>query len=173
LILRVEPLDRSHDRSQFLSGDDTLDEWFRQKAGQDERRNLARVFVAIDSALGIVGFYSLSSFKLELTELPDEISRKLPRYDGVPAALIGRLVRDVRVKGQGIGKFLVVDALQRVLGAAKALAVFAIVVDAKDTSAGTFYQRIGFRPFPLRPLRLFILASSAANALDQSRSPGP
>lgn len=173
MILRVEPLDGSHDRSQFSSGDGALDEWFRQRAGQDERRNFARVFVAVDSELGIVGFYSLSSFRLELAELPEEIARKLPRYDGVPAALIGRLARDVRVRGQGMGKFLVIDALQRVLGAAKTLAVFAIVVDAKDESAAAFYQRIGFRRFPLRLLRLFILASLAAGALERSQPSRP
>lgn len=71
-----------------------------------------------------------------------------------------------------MGEFLVIDALQRLLGAAKTLAVFAIVVDAKGESAAAFYQRMGFRPFPLRPLRLFMLASLAASALEQSQALG-
>ena len=161
----LEPLGKEHDRSKFSCGEAELDEWFRRRAGQDERRNIARVFVAVDSELGVVGFYSLSSFKLDFDDLPDVIALKLPRYDGIPAAPIGRLARDIRVRGKGVGDLLVADAVRRILSAAQSLAVFAIMVDAKDERAATFYERLGFRSFPLRPNRLFLLASSAATAL--------
>jgi len=42
-----------------------------------------------------------------------------------------------------------------------------IVVDAKDERAATFYEGLGFRRFPLRPNRLFLLASSAVTALER------
>lgn len=168
MALVFEALGKQHDRSQFSCGQGELDAWFRQRAGQDERRNVARVFVAVDSDLGVVGFYSLSAFKLDLGDMPEELARKLPRYnDGVPAALIGRLARDVRVRGKGIGELLVADAVRRILGAAQALAVLAIVVDAKNEQAASFYEGLGFRRFPLRPNRLFLLASSAASALER------
>jgi len=96
------------------------------------------VFVAVDSELGVVGFYSLSSFMLEFRDLPEVLARKLPRYDAVPAALIGQLARDNRVRGKGVGELLVADAVRRILGAARSLAVFAIMVDAKDERAATF-----------------------------------
>jgi GNAT superfamily N-acetyltransferase len=163
----IEPLDKRHDRTAFSCGQAELDDWFRRRASQDERRNIARVFVASDDSLGVIGFYSLSSFTLGLTDLPDEIARKLPRYDAIPAALIGRLARDVRVRGRGIGELLLADAVRRILAAASTLAVFAIVVDAKDASAAAFYQEFGFRAFPLRPDRLFLLASSAAAAIEK------
>jgi ribosomal protein S18 acetylase RimI-like enzyme len=163
----LEPLGKQHDRSRFSCGEAELDEWFRRRAGQDERRNIARVFVAVDSELGVVGFYSLSSFKLDFDDLPDVIARKLPRYDGIPAAPIGRLARDIRVRGKGVGDLLVADAVRRILSAAQSLAVFAIMVDAKDERAATFYEGFGFRRFPLRPSRLFLLASSAATALER------
>lgn len=148
-----------------------LDEWFRRRAGQDDRRNIARVFVAVDSELGVVGFYSLGSFKLDLDDLPEEIARKLPRYDGIPAALIGRLARDVRVRGKAVGELLVADALRRILSATQSLAVFAVVVDAKDERAAVFYERFGFRRFPLRSNRLFLLTSTIANALQKVTMP--
>lgn len=163
----LEPLGKRHDRSKFACGEAELDDWFRRRAGQDERRNIARVFVAVDSELGVIGFYSLSSFKLEVDDLPEEIARKLPRYDGIPAALIGRLARDSRVRGKGVGELLVADAVRRILSAAQSLAVFAIMVDAKDERAATFYEGFGFRRFPLRPNRLFLLASSAVKALER------
>lgn len=162
--LVIEPLGK-HDRSKFSCGQPDLDSWFRLRASQDEKRNIARVFVAVDADLGVVGFYSLSSLSLSLENLPEEVARKLPRYDAIPAALIGRLARDERVRGQGVGELLLADAIYRILGAGRSLAVFAIVVDAKDERAVDFYKAFGFRPFPLRPRRLFLLTSTAAAGL--------
>src|SRR6202035_2589275 len=142
-------------------GQTELDDWFRRRASQNERRNVARVFVATDDALGLVGFYSLSSFTLAFEDLPEEIARKLPRYDSIPAALIGRLARDERARERGLGELLLADAVRRILTAGRSLAVFAIVVDAKDAHARAFYEGFGFRPFPLHPNRLFLLTSSA------------
>ena len=168
MILGIEPLGKQHDRGAFSSGRPEIDDWFRRRAGQDERRNGARVFVVVDDRLGIVGFYSLSSYTLALDDLLEDLARKPPRYDAVPAARIGRLARDARVRGQGVGEVLLADAVRRILGAARSVAVFAIVVDAKDDSAAAFYRRFGFQPFPLQPRRLFLLTSTALAALDRS-----
>lgn len=162
-----EALRSGHYRTGFSCGDADLDDWFRRRAGQDERRNLARVFVAADDALGVVGFYSLSSFTLGLADLPEVLARKLPRYDAIPAALIGRLARDERVRGQGVGELLLADAVRRILGVGRTLAVFAIVVDAKDARAAGFYGGFGFRGFPLHPQRLFLLTSAAEAAVEK------
>jgi GNAT superfamily N-acetyltransferase len=168
LGVAIEPLTGRHDRARFSSGQPDLDDWFPRRAGQDEKRDVARVFVAVDDALGIVGFYSLSSYTLALAELPAEIAKKLPRYDAIPAALVGRLARDLRARGRGIGELLLADAVRRVLGAGRALAVFAIVVDAKDDDAADFYRSFGFRSFPGRPLRLFLPSSVAAAGLQRT-----
>lgn len=162
----IEPLG-GHARTSFSSGQPALDAWFRRQAGQDERRNIARVFVAVDAALGVVGFYSLSTFTLALDDLPESLARKLPRYDAIPAALVGRLARDGRVRGQGVGGLLLADAVRRILGARRSVAVFAIVVDAKDDRAIAFYRAFGFTPFPSRPNRLFLPASTALAALER------
>lgn len=167
MALSIEPLGKRHDRAAFSCGETELDDWFRHRATQDEKRNIARVFVARDSELGVIGFYSLSTFTLSLSDLPEEIARKLPRYGAIPAALIGRLARDERVRGKKIGELLLADAVRRILGAARSLAVFAIVVDAKNARAADFYTAYGFKRFPLRPDRLFLLASTAAAGLQK------
>ena len=163
----IEPLGKRHDRTNFTCDRQELDDWFRQRASQDDKRNVARVFVAVDDELGVVGFYSLSSFTLSLEDLPGKIGHKLPRYDAVPAALIGRLARDKRMRGRGIGELLLADAIRRVLSAGRSVAVFAIVVDAKNKRAVSFYRNFGFRVFPNRPQRLFLLASTAAAAIEK------
>jgi GNAT superfamily N-acetyltransferase len=165
LTIVIQPLGRRHDRAAFSCGQPVLDDWFRRRAGQDEKRNVARVFVAVDDQHDVVGFYSLSSFTLTIDGLPQDVARKLPRYDAIPAALIGRLARDQRVRGQGIGGLLLADAIRRILSASRSLAIFAIIVDAKDDRAVAFYEDFGFRRFPARPARLFLLTSTAVEAL--------
>lgn len=165
MAVAIEPLGRHRDRASFSCGNADLDDWFRRRAGQDDRRDVARVFVAVDSERGIVGFYSLNAFTLSVADLPADIGRGLPRYGAIPAALIGRLARDERARGQGIGELLLADAIRRVLGAGRSLTVFAIVVEAKDQRAAQFYASFGFQPFPSRPLRLFLPTATAVAAL--------
>jgi len=167
VIASIEPLG-AHDRRAFSCGVAALDDWFRHREGQDQKRNIARVFVAIDDRLGVVGFYSLSSFTLSIADLPGEHVKRLPRYDLIPAALIGRLARDERARGQGVGDLLLADAIQRVLSASETLAAFAIVVEAKDEKAVSFYRQFGFESFPSRPLRLFMPASRALAAIERA-----
>lgn len=163
LRLRFEPLARHHDRSAFCSGEAALDDWFQKRAGQDDRRNVARVFVALDGKK-IAGFYSLGAFSFGLDDLPREQSTKLPRYDAIPAALIGRLARDEHYRGKGVGELLLADAIHRALFAAQSLAIHAIAVDAKNEAVLDFYLTYGFIPFPLNPDRLFVTAAKAAAA---------
>jgi GNAT superfamily N-acetyltransferase len=167
MIKAIEPLGKQ-DRAAFSCGVAALDDWFRLRAGQDEKRKVARVFVAIDYQDAIVGFYSLSSFTLAIADLPPGHGKRLPRYDAIPAALIGRLARDEKVRGEGVGELLLADAIRRVIGAARSLAVFAIVVEAIDEKAVAFYRDFGFTPFPNRPHRLFMPASEAAEAVSRA-----
>ena len=162
--IRIEALSRKHERTGFRCGESALDKWFEVQAGQDERRNIARVFVALDSD-GIVGFYSLSMFTLALDDVPTRLSRKLPNYQAIPAALIGRLARHERARGWGIGELLVADAISRVLNAAATVAAYAIVVDAKNDCAVSFYESFGFVVFPSRKNRLFLLCDVARKAV--------
>jgi ribosomal protein S18 acetylase RimI-like enzyme len=168
VTIRFESLSKKHDRSTFECAVPALDDWFRSRASQDERRNIARLFVALDDH-GIVGFYSLSMFTLALEDLPPELAGKLPRYRALPAALIGRLARHVRARGQGAGELLLADAVTRILGAAQSVAAFAIVVEAKDDAAIAFYRTFGFVQFPSTPNRLFLLAQTAAAGLESAR----
>jgi predicted GNAT family N-acyltransferase len=93
------------------------------------------------------------------------LGRKLPKYDAIPAALIGRLARHERAKGADVGELLVADAVKRVLAASESVAAYAIVVDAKDDRGRQFYASHGFISLPSPPNRLFLLTETALAAL--------
>ncbi|MDE2791941.1 MAG: GNAT family N-acetyltransferase [Paracoccaceae bacterium] len=154
--LTVEALAPHHDRASFSCGEPSLDRYIRRQASQDARRRVARVFVAAGNPPGrIAGYYTLSAASFEKDDLPAEIAGRLPHYP-VPAAVIGRLAVDLHSQGSGLGEFLLLDAVRRVIRAGDTLGVYAIVVDALDDRAGGFYERYGFMPFPSRALRLFL-----------------
>ena len=66
----------------------------------------------------------------------------------------GREVR--RFRGQGLGARLLMDALYRSLRSSNQVASAAVVVDAKDASAETFYKKYGFIALPNVARRLFL-----------------
>ena len=151
--LRVEALGPHHNRSSFDSGVEALDRYLRTQAGQEARKNIAAPFVLVlpDGAVG--GYYTLSSTAVKLSELPADVTRRLPRYPLVPATLLGRLAVDLRYRGKGFGRFLLADALHRAVRSE--IASFAVVVDAKDEAARRFYERESFLPLLDQPMRLY------------------
>jgi predicted GNAT family N-acyltransferase len=93
---------------------------------------------------------------IETTQLPEEITKRLPRYNALPAMLIGRLAVDQHYRGRRLGEYLLVNALRRCLKLSQEIAAMAVLVDAKDEGAVRFYERYGFRRFEDRPFRLYM-----------------
>jgi GNAT superfamily N-acetyltransferase len=139
-----------------------LDAYLQRQATQDVRRRIAQVFVAVGDA-DIAGYYSLSAASFDRKDLPAEMAKRLPRYL-VRAAILGRLAVDRPYQGRKLGTFLMLDATDRVLQASAAMAVYALIVDAKSDDAMRFYERFGFRRFPASPRRLFLPLESFVKA---------
>jgi uncharacterized protein (DUF1778 family) len=80
------------DLTVFSSGEEPLDRYLRQQAGQDMARSLAAGFVLRDGETGrVAGYYTLSAPSVEPTDFPSDVLRK-PPGSSIPTALIGRLV---------------------------------------------------------------------------------
>lgn len=167
-----EPLATHHDRASFQCGVPELDSYLQTQASQDVRRKVAAVYVLVDRSApaAIVGYYTLSSFAVETSDMPEEIQKKLPRYPLTPATLVGRLARDLRFPG--IGGHLLVDALRRVLLHAGQVASAAVVVDVKNEAARKFYLKYGFLAFRQNSERLF-LPMKAIQTLECLQFPPP
>ncbi len=153
---RSEPLGQ-HDRSAFSCGVPTLDSYFHERAGQDQKRKLAAPYVLVENDSGtIVGYYTLSSCSIQPANLPTTMTRRLPRYQEYPAILIGRPALDRRFQGRKLGRRLLFDALHRCLVLSSQLGAVAVVVDAKDATARAFYEHVGFIPLESHDLKLYV-----------------
>lgn len=150
----LTPLDTGHNRTSFNSESEPLNRYLKEQVTQDIRRRVAACFVALADKQRIAGYYTLASASLPLVDLPPSIGKKLPRYPSVPAVRMGRLAVDHAYQGQGLGGALLADAVYR--AASAEIAAFAMVVDAKDSSAASFYQHHGFIALPDSPLTLFL-----------------
>jgi GNAT superfamily N-acetyltransferase len=153
---RIEPLRPDHDRSDFDCGEESLNRFLREFAGQHARKDMSRTYVAIPAgARTIVGYYCLSSGSISFETLPLDAARRLPRHP-IPTAHLGRLAVDRRHQGRGLGERLLVDALQRVLDAADRIGIHAVTVHALNDRARSFYLSYGFIPLADDPGHLFL-----------------
>ena len=159
----IEPLGPSHDRAGFTSGVAPLDRYLREQATQDIRRRVTACYVALEApGAKIAGYYTLAAGGVPLTDLPESLAKRLPRYPSVPVARLGRLAVDQAYRGRKLGSALLWDAGMRALRSE--IAVFALVVDAKDEPAEAFYRHHGFVALGSQPGQLVLPLATFAEA---------
>lgn len=143
MAFRLEVLRAEHDRKAFSCGVEPLDRYFCEQATQDIRRRVSACYVAIDEATSaIAGYYTLAAGGVPLDEMPSQLAKRLPRYASVPVVRMGRLAVDQHYRGKKLGAALLWDAVLR--ATRSEIVAFALVVDAKDTTAADFYRHHGF-----------------------------
>lgn len=143
---RIEVLESRHDRRELLCGVSALDRYFREQVTQDVRRRATACYVAVETATDkVAGYYTLAAGGVALSGLPPDMSRRLPRYPSVPVAWLRRLAVAREYQGRRLGAALLWDAKLR--AKRSEVAVFALVVDAKDEQAEAFYKHHGFISF--------------------------
>ena len=160
--LAMESLSPHHDRAVFSCGNASLDDFIRTKARKEQELGFSAVFIAVVKPLDhtIYGYYSLSSHSVTVQGIPPEARKRFPRYPAVPTTLLGRLASNAAFRGQRVGEFLLLDALKRAQLSSENVGSYAVVVDAIDNAAVSFYSKYGFRPTEERPDRLFMPIAS-------------
>jgi ribosomal protein S18 acetylase RimI-like enzyme len=151
---KVEVLRADHQHNEFECGDVDLDRYFKTQVTQDVRRHVAHCFVAVNSLGQVAGYYTLAAASVLLSDLPQSLAKKLPRYPTVPVAKMGRLAVSQSAQHLGLGSALLADALTRVFQAD--VAAYAMVVDAKHQEATLFYEKHGFKQFSSQPMCLWL-----------------
>jgi GNAT superfamily N-acetyltransferase len=142
----IQRLDKSIDRTSFDCGVPSLNDWLQKIAGQHDRRDLARTYVAAPQGTKqAAGYYALSNHHVTYEALPQDLAKGMPRID-VPVVLLGRLAVDRSAQGKGLGETLLLDAMRRTSHIADHVGVCALEVDAIDEAAKRFYLKFGFVP---------------------------
>ncbi len=170
-----EHLGAHHDREAFSCGVSDLDNYFHKYAGQNARKGIAAVFVLVPEAGSrtVLGFYTLSATAVDAGKLPKEFLKTLPRYQHLPATLIGRLARSLRNPGQGIGEKLLINALRRSAENSAIIGSLAVVVDAKNDVVKDWYLKYGFRELKEHPNRLYLPMQSIKDYLGRTGEEKP
>jgi GNAT superfamily N-acetyltransferase len=142
--------------ADFDCGVEILNRYLQKHAFQAQQGEGARTYVTFDMTGKIAGYFTLAYGSVEHEKAPERVTKGLARHP-IPVMLLARLAVDQQFKGRGLGKELLRDALLRTLNAAEIAGLRAVVVDAKDDLAKTFYQRHGFEPFKDEPMRLALI----------------
>ena len=155
-MLKIELLDKSHDRTQFDCGIPVLNTYLQKTARQHISKGMSRTFVLVnnDNPKTILGFYTLSICEIESDYLPREIAKKYP--DQVPAVKLARLAVSIKHQQKGYGNYLIGSAVEKVILISENVGIIGLFVDAKDNHAKGYYEQFGFISLQGNPLILFL-----------------
>ena len=149
--LSVEPFDPArHKRGDFVSGVASIDNYLKLTAKKLASAHAAAIFVIVDEAGDVIGFYALSAISIDASETSAEKNSKLfTRFAAVPATLLSMLGVDQKWQGQGLGKMLLADAMRRSLAASREVGSFCVVLDVLEDEnmekRVALYAGLGFR----------------------------
>jgi len=158
--LIIESLQKDkYGRLDFTCGNEALDRFLHESAYQAVVKGLSKTYVAVEEndETTILGYYTVTTIRVEAGELPDRILRtlKLPKH-GLPVSLVARLAVSEHRKKQGIGALMLFDAMARCARVASDIGGVAIVVDALDESVIDWYAQFGFKRFEPSSRKMFI-----------------
>lgn len=141
---RIESYDKRFAVRDFNCGQPALDRWLIQYAGQNERRDTARTYLAVDDRDVVVGYYSLVASEIKQADATAGLRAGTSPHFPIPACLLTRLAVDHRHQGRKIGSKLLFHALGRVLRASQYIGLRGLVVSAIDAKAADFYGHFAF-----------------------------
>ena len=145
LALDVRRLHQRDRTTDFRSGNELLDQFFRGYAKKNEAQRTTATFVAC-VADAIVGFVTIAPKSVQSAMLREHV-RKLAKHD-TPVLLIARMATDSRFQSKGVGATLLRDAVfARAAILADGFGCVGVYVDPK-AAAVPFYAKHGFMPLP-------------------------
>ena len=150
------PFSNSIVRSNFNSGNPTLDRYIKEQASQDIKGMISAVFVWLDQNKQVIGYYTLANDNVNRNEVPEAVMRKMPKsFENLPTTLLGRLAVDLKYQRIGKGQILLFDALKKAYYNSLEIGSLAVVVDPSNENAIEFYSKFGFIKLPDRG-RMFL-----------------
>jgi ribosomal protein S18 acetylase RimI-like enzyme len=170
--LKVEPLDRKmHDRAAFSCGVERIDNFLKITAGKHADEDHGKVYVACQADSNVVvGFYAISPHAIDMTVLPENDRKRLPRHPTVSAIYLSMVAVATSLQGCGIGTFLMAEALKKCIEGADIMGGHFVVLDAINEDAARMYRKVGFVEIPSQPGRMLISLRAVRKAIEKARA---
>ena len=102
------------------------------------------VAVCCESPCRVLGYFTLATTSIPRIGLPESLLKGIPKYQSLPAFLLGRLAVDKRYHGKDLGEVLLSHCFERCLAISKCCGARYLIADVKETAI-TWYERYGFR----------------------------
>jgi GNAT superfamily N-acetyltransferase len=164
---RVEKLRADHPIDGFDCGREELNRYLLRYAWGNQLAGAAQTYVGL-AGDAVVGYHTLAVGQVAREHAPERLTKGLARHP-VPVMLLARLAVDRRWHGQGAGRALLRDAMQRTLQAAEIAGIRAFAVHAKDEESRRFYEKFDFLPSPTDPMHLFVLLKDVRRMISGQR----
>lgn len=158
-LVAPQPLSAAHRLDAFDCGIPALNDWLLHHALQAQASGSARTFVMTEDER-VVGYFSLTVGQIDSLVAPERIRKGMGQYP-IPVIILARLAVARPEQERGLGRGLLQDAIRRTLLLAEQAGIRALLTHPISESAGTFYQRFGFIPSPLRERQLLLLLKDA------------
>jgi GNAT superfamily N-acetyltransferase len=152
---RVEKLRPDREIEGFDCSREELNRYLLRFASANQQAGAAQTYAGLVGNT-VVGYCTLAVGQVAREEAPERLTKGLARHR-VPIMLLARLAVAASSQGQGVGKALLRDAMQRTLQEADIAGIRAFAVHVKDEEARRFYEKFDFIPSPTDPTHLFVL----------------
>lgn len=134
----------------FRNQEKSIRDYLARYAAQNARKHtINQTFLAVDRGGGaprLAGYFTLAFCSVSARQAKASVAdlERLPNYP-IPGMLLAQLGVDERVQGQGLGTFLVDEALRRTLHVIDRgeVPVRLFVTDAINSGAVEFYEKYG------------------------------
>lgn len=136
---RLEIISKSHKRDKFDCGVKSLNNFLKRYARQNSTNGLNKTYVFTDNEKNVYGYFSIAASSIEPEYLPSGFP-----LAKIPSILIARLAVDKSMQGNGLGAYLLTEAIIKVVELSEMVGIYCITVDAIDSKAISFYEHFGF-----------------------------
>jgi GNAT superfamily N-acetyltransferase len=161
-------IEKKHIVEGFDCGNSLLNKWLFL-ALQNQQSDAATTFV-VHTENRVIAYYSLAAGSVNHDTATSRIKKGLSN-NPIPVMILARLAVDREFQGIKIGKFLLRDAILRIVNASENFGIRAVLVHAKDEKARLFYEKFDFEPSPVNPLTLMLLLKDARKTIANHSSP--
>ena len=162
--ITIKPFDPKPRRAAFSCGQPNIDNFLRKSAEDQHKKYQCRVYYAVHGDK-IVGFYSLAAASRDPRIVSEGALKKFERILSTPCIYLGMIGVQSELQDCGIGKLLMIHAMETTLKVADLIGVYALILDARNAEVAARYQKWGFEFFIEGELAMYIPLGTMRNAV--------